>query len=323
MGRSLGTNVIINDDSFPELTISDTSVVEGNSGTVNALFTIGVFPPSSQTITVRYYTADNTATAPSDYVAIPDAVLTISPGETNAIIAVAVKGDTINEIDEFFFVFLYGEVNAVISKGGGVCMIVNDDYLPTIVPAGSNLLAEACSDGAIDPNETVTVEFGLGNVSLGLARTTNLTATLLAATGVTAPSGPRNYGALAPGVTSFQPFTFTAKGTCGGLIAAKLQLQDGSNDLGTVRYVFQLGRRAVAFSENFDNVAVPGLPVGWSATSIGAGSPWRTSTNASDTGPNAVNLFTGDLPLPAILVVGSEGEGLTPIVKKACDVVRR
>ena len=42
---------------------------------------------------------------------------------------------------------------------------------------------------------------------------------------------------------------------------------------------------------------------------------------ALDTGPGAVDLFSGDLPLPAILVVGSEGEGLTPIVKKACDVV--
>src|SRR5439155_11807155 len=97
LGRSLGTNIIINDDSYPGLTISDTSVVEGNSGTVNALFTISVFPPSSQTITVDYDTADNTATAPSDYVAIHSAVLSISPGETNAIIAVAVKGDTINE----------------------------------------------------------------------------------------------------------------------------------------------------------------------------------------------------------------------------------
>lgn len=42
---------------------------------------------------------------------------------------------------------------------------------------------------------------------------------------------------------------------------------------------------------------------------------------ALDTGPGAVDLFTGALPLPAILVIGSEGAGLTPIVKKACDIV--
>jgi len=42
---------------------------------------------------------------------------------------------------------------------------------------------------------------------------------------------------------------------------------------------------------------------------------------ALDTGRGAVDLYSGDLPLPAILVVGSEGDGLTPIVKKACDIV--
>jgi 23S rRNA (guanosine2251-2'-O)-methyltransferase len=42
---------------------------------------------------------------------------------------------------------------------------------------------------------------------------------------------------------------------------------------------------------------------------------------ALDTGPDAVDLFTGVLPLPAVLVLGSEGEGLTPIVRRACDVI--
>jgi 23S rRNA (guanosine2251-2'-O)-methyltransferase len=40
-----------------------------------------------------------------------------------------------------------------------------------------------------------------------------------------------------------------------------------------------------------------------------------------DTGPKVVNIFTGSLPMPATLVVGSEGSGLTPIVKKACDLI--
>ncbi len=42
---------------------------------------------------------------------------------------------------------------------------------------------------------------------------------------------------------------------------------------------------------------------------------------ALDRGKSAVDLYSGDLPLPAILVVGSEGDGLTPIVKKACDLI--
>lgn len=42
---------------------------------------------------------------------------------------------------------------------------------------------------------------------------------------------------------------------------------------------------------------------------------------ALDSAADAVDLFTGALPLPAALVVGSEGEGLTPIVRRACDVI--
>lgn len=40
-----------------------------------------------------------------------------------------------------------------------------------------------------------------------------------------------------------------------------------------------------------------------------------------DTDPNAIDIFADALPLPAILVVGSEGAGLTPIVKKHCDLI--
>jgi 23S rRNA (guanosine2251-2'-O)-methyltransferase len=42
---------------------------------------------------------------------------------------------------------------------------------------------------------------------------------------------------------------------------------------------------------------------------------------ALDTGDRSVDLFSADLPLPATLVIGSEGDGVTPIVRKACDLV--
>ncbi len=40
-----------------------------------------------------------------------------------------------------------------------------------------------------------------------------------------------------------------------------------------------------------------------------------------DTGADAVDLFTTDLPAPVALVIGSEGSGLTPIVRKRCQVI--
>lgn len=122
---------------------------------------------------------------------------------------------------------------------------------PVIVPAGSSLAAESCGlgNGAIDPAEAVTVNLALQNV--GSAPTTNVTATLLAATGVTAPSGPVAYGALGVGgapVTN--AFSFTATGACGSVLSATLQLQDGATDLGTATYTFTLGGTSAMISTN-------------------------------------------------------------------------
>jgi 23S rRNA (guanosine2251-2'-O)-methyltransferase len=40
-----------------------------------------------------------------------------------------------------------------------------------------------------------------------------------------------------------------------------------------------------------------------------------------DAGPGAVDLFTADIPQPAVVVVGSEGPGLAPHVRKTCDLL--
>jgi hypothetical protein len=121
----------------------------------------------------------------------------------------------------------------------------DDDVIsvPVITTAGGTLTAEDCGvgNGAIDPDETVTVSLALQNT--GTAPTTNLVATLLPTGGVTAPGGPQAYGVLTPGAPAVaRPFALTAAGTCGGTLTATLQLQDGATDLGTVSFAFPLGR---------------------------------------------------------------------------------
>ena len=66
-----GQGTITNDDMAPvgSLTIGDVSVTEGNSGTINARFTVTLSGTSASAITVAYATANGTATAGSDYVA--------------------------------------------------------------------------------------------------------------------------------------------------------------------------------------------------------------------------------------------------------------
>ncbi|MCX8090587.1 MAG: proprotein convertase P-domain-containing protein, partial [Verrucomicrobiae bacterium] len=120
---------------------------------------------------------------------------------------------------------------------------------PRIVAAGARILAETLTNAALDIGETVTLALSLQNV--GSADATNLVATLLAANGVTAPSGPQTYGLVAAGGAPVaRPFTFTTAGTNGGIVIATLQLHDGTNDLGTVSFAFNLPGRGTFANTN-------------------------------------------------------------------------
>ena len=115
--------------------------------------------------------------------------------------------------------------------------------MPVVMGEGRALVAESCGvvgNGAIDPDETVTVDFVLRNA--GSANTTNVVATLLASGGVVAPDGPHSYGALlAGGAAVTQSFTFAASGECGGTLTATLALDDNGLDLGIATFDFRLG----------------------------------------------------------------------------------
>ena len=159
---------------------------------------------------------------------------------------------------------------------------------PRIVASSSALVLESCgvANGAIDPGETVTVSLALRNV--GSLPASNVVATLLPIGGVSAPSGPQNYGLLqAGGPAVSRAFAFVATGTCGDNLVVSLQLQDDANDLGTATFSFRLGRLVEIFVEDFDGVTAPRLPTGWTTSLSGAGGPWATATAQRDT-PNAV-----------------------------------
>lgn len=160
---------------------------------------------------------------------------------------------------------------------------------PALSSDGFAVTAESCAapNGAVDPNETVTLNFAMRNV--GTANTTNLVATLLESGGVTAPSSAQNYGALvAGGGTVTQAFSFTASGVCGSQIVATFALTDGATNYGQVSYSIPLGQFAAIYSQNFDSVATPALPSGWTTISGGGQSAWVTTSTSSDTTPNAV-----------------------------------
>jgi uncharacterized protein YneR len=120
-----GQGTIINDD-IPSLSIGNVTQIEGNSGTSNFIFNVTLSKISNQTVSVNYATADNTATAPSDYNGA-GGTLTFSPGTLSRTISIVVRGDTLTELNETFFINLSVPINATIFDGQAVGTILNDD----------------------------------------------------------------------------------------------------------------------------------------------------------------------------------------------------
>ena len=149
---------------------------------------------------------------------------------------------------------------------------------PIIVATGATLTAEGCTptNGVIDPNETVTVNFALQNT--GGKNASNVVATLLATSGVTAPSGAQSYGTLiAGGGAVSEPFTFTANGTCASNITATLQIQTNSANYGTATFTFSLGAISVT-TNSFTNSGFISIPT---SGSVGTATPYPSTINVS------------------------------------------
>jgi hypothetical protein len=172
-GVALGT---ITDDDTPTITVANASVTEGNSGTVNALFSVTLSFQSSQAVSFDHATADGSATAPADYQATSGS-LTFDPGETIQQIVVPIVGDTLIETTEVFSLNLSSPVNATF--------------------------ADPAAQGTITDNDTVTISIGAATVTeanLG-TRDAVFTVTLSAVSGstVTVDYATANGSAVAPG----------------------------------------------------------------------------------------------------------------------------
>ncbi len=119
---------------FPNVTIGNATVIEGNAGTINANFTVTLSAASSDATSVVYTTANGTtngATAPADFTAATGTV-NFAPGEVSKQVSIVVAGDTLDEFDETFFVNLTSPVKLVVSDGQGLGTITDDDPTPTL-----------------------------------------------------------------------------------------------------------------------------------------------------------------------------------------------
>jgi len=196
-----GVGTITNDDSQPEINI-DTPLAlgEGDSGTTPLNFTVSLTNASSQTITVTWQTADNTAAAGSDYSAGGPTVLTFAPGGSlTQTVAVPIIGDTIDEPDETFFVNLSGATNTTIDVGQGVGTITDDDPQPTISINSPPGVLEGDSG-------TTPVNF---TVSLSNASSQTITVNWTTADGSATTADSDYNGVASPTIITFNPGDLT------------------------------------------------------------------------------------------------------------------
>ena len=114
----------------PSISVRDASGVEGNSGTTQATFVVALSSPASQSVSCSFATSNGTATAGSDYIATSGAV-TFAPGEVEKPVVVLINGDTVDELQETFFLDISNVQNATVNSSQGTGFIVDDDG-PTI-----------------------------------------------------------------------------------------------------------------------------------------------------------------------------------------------
>jgi M6 family metalloprotease-like protein len=119
--------------ALPLVTIDDVTVIEPDSGTITADFTVTLSAASGSPVTVGYATADVSATAGSDYVAA-SGTLTFAPGETSKTIPVTINSDTAPEPDEAFNVYLFGATAATIADAQGLGIITRPTSFYTATP---------------------------------------------------------------------------------------------------------------------------------------------------------------------------------------------
>ena len=114
--QSLSTGIVINDVKVGEI----------NTGTIDAVFSVGLTVASAIPITVTYATSNGSAKAGNDYLPAIG-TLTFAPGQTLLTVAVPVIGDTNNEVNETFRLNLSNAVNATIVDGTGFGTVLDND----------------------------------------------------------------------------------------------------------------------------------------------------------------------------------------------------
>ncbi|MBI1840204.1 MAG: N-acetylmuramoyl-L-alanine amidase, partial [Verrucomicrobia bacterium] len=99
----------------PVITVGSSSVIEGDSGFTQMVFTVTLSNPSTTPVSVCYSTSPGSATNVLDYTSA-SWTLVFAPGETEKTLSIQVAGDSVDEVDETFSLALCDPVNATLAR---------------------------------------------------------------------------------------------------------------------------------------------------------------------------------------------------------------
>jgi Calx-beta domain len=152
------------------MSIGDTTLMEGDSGTQMAALSVTLSGPINPPVWVNYSTAAGSALAGSDFQAV-SGQLTFRKGETYKTIYVPVVGDLVGEPTETFTVNLQNARHATIKDGQGEVTVQDNDTRITIgdvtkAEGNSGTTAFSFNVNLSTPrNVPVTVAFNTANGS--------------------------------------------------------------------------------------------------------------------------------------------------------------
>ncbi|CAN5768153.1 hypothetical protein BH10BAC2_BH10BAC2_31150 [soil metagenome] len=187
--------------AIPIISIANKSINEGNSDTTAMVFVITLNHAYDSTVTIRYKTANKTATAGSDYVLV-NKVLNFTAGQVRKNVTIKVIGDVTVEPNEQFKVILINPVNTILgSSDTALGTIRNDDV--------ASLLNTAVNDAVkkitltITPNPAKDVLNIYGVTPGGIASIYSAEGSLILRTKFTSTTGQINISKLAAGMYVF------------------------------------------------------------------------------------------------------------------------
>ena len=124
-----GSPVLAQDE--PPAVRFNTSAYNVGEGAGTAVITVTLSAASGETVTVGYATANDTATAGSDYTAA-SGTLTFAPDQTSQTFSVPITQDALDEPDETVTLTLSSPTHATLGEPGTAVLTIVDDDGPAV-----------------------------------------------------------------------------------------------------------------------------------------------------------------------------------------------